>query len=295
MPSEATLSVTHPLELDNAELPIEPEARLLPFLRWAGGKRWLVPQVLDLVGGASVARYHEPFVGGASVFLALNVTHAAHLSDLNEDLIDVYRQVRDRPSEVAARLDDYENTAEDYYDVRATVPADPVQRAARFIYLNHTSYNGIFRVNLKGKYNVPFGYRKSINIPNEKWLVGASARLQGAELSVADFEVALSSVQEGDFVFLDPPYTIAHNNNGFVKYNQQLFSFEDQRRLATVVRWIDEIGAHFVLTNAAHKSIDELFSPLGRRLIVSRRNAIGGKQATRGRADEYLFTNLGAQ
>ncbi|GGI43941.1 DNA adenine methylase [Agromyces flavus] len=266
--------------------------RIPPFLRWAGGKRWLVPQILRLTSGIEVKRYHEPFVGGGSVFFALPRLEEAVLSDLNTDLIEVYREVRDHPMDIHDRLERYENTRDHYYAARAASPVDAIDRAARFIYLNHTSFNGIFRVNLRGEYNVPFGNRKSVNIPDRAALRAASERLKGARLNAADFERALGDVREGDLVFLDPPYTVAHNNNGFVKYNQHLFSFDDQRRLAESVRTLVEIGARYILTNAAHHSIDELFSTHGRRLTVSRRNVIAGKAAARGSAEEYLFTNI---
>jgi DNA adenine methylase len=267
--------------------------RVAPFLRWAGGKRWLVPQILHLIGDLHVRRYHEPFLGGGSVFFALDNLEEAFLSDLNTDLIEVYRLVRDHPSDVTEELTKYQNTSEEYYTARASSPTSAVRRAARFIYLNHTSFNGIFRVNLKGEYNVPFGNRKNANMPDEEWLLRASARLQSSELNGADFERALGVVKEGDLVFLDPPYTVAHNNNGFVKYNQHLFSFQDQERLAIEIRKIRDAGANYILTNAAHISIDKLFSPLGRKLTVSRRNAVGGKNATRGSAEEFVFTNIG--
>lgn len=269
--------------------------RVAPFLRWAGGKRWLVPQILEILGDTSIQRYHEPFLGGGSVFFALEMSGEVRLSDLNTDLIEVYQQVRDSPSEVAERLADYENSSASYYLTRASTPLGATERAARFIFLNHTSYNGIFRVNLKGEYNVPYGNRKHMNMPDEAWLLRASRRLQNVHLCGGDFERALSEVGKGDLVFLDPPYTVAHNHNGFVKYNQHLFSFEDQERLAVEIKKISDAGARFILTNAAHHSIDELFSPVGRRLTVSRRNSIGGKQATRGQAEEYVFTNIEAR
>ena len=268
---------------------------LAPFLRWAGGKRWLVPELKRVLADRPIVNYHEPFLGGASVFLALPVSGAAYLSDLNVDLIEVYEQVRDYPLDVAELLGDYRNTSDDYYEARAAIPVEPIARAARFIYLNHTSYNGIFRVNLKGQYNVPFGNRKSPNIPDGAALTRVSRHLRGVTLTSGDFATSLECVGDGDLVFLDPPYTVAHNNNGFVKYNQHLFSFDDQRRLAGAISALVERGADFVLTNAAHSSIDELFSPLGRRITISRRNVIGGKEAGRGRAEEYLFTSIGAQ
>lgn len=279
-------------ESSEADTEIAALGRISPFLRWAGGKRWLVPQILKLIHDEPIARYHEPFLGGGSVFFALSISDKVFLSDLNTDLIEVYREVRDNPQEVAGRLFRYENTSDDYYAARLERPTDAAQRAARFIFLNHTSFNGIFRVNLKGEYNVPYGNRKILNAPDEAWLLRASRHLQGAELTGADFERALGDVTTGDLVFLDPPYTVAHNHNGFVKYNQHLFSFEDQERLAEAIERLSSLGAKFILTNAAHASIDRLFSPLGRRLTVSRRNAIGGKQAARGSAEEYVFTNI---
>jgi DNA adenine methylase len=150
-------------------------------------------------------------------------------------------------------------------------------------------------VNLKGEYNVPYGNRANTRIPDRAWLEEVSKRLQGVELHGRSFEISLGDAKEGDLVFLDPPYTVAHNNNGFVKYNQHLFSFDDQKLLAKSIKEISERGASFILTNAAHKSIDELFSPLGRKMTVARRNVIGGVNASRGRADEYVFTNIGVK
>lgn len=286
------MSTSPELELTGLEA-AEKTTPPAPFLRWAGGKRWLVPQILRLLNGRAIGRYHEPFLGGGSIFFGLTATAEVHLSDLNSDLIEVYQTVKERPREVASRLSSYQNTADDYYIARAAKPLDQTDRAARFIYLNHTSYNGIFRVNLKGEYNVPFGNRKSISMPDEESLVRVAHHLSNASLAASDFGSALTHVQAGDLVFLDPPYTVAHNNNGFVKYNQQLFSFDDQERLAHEIERISGLGAKYILTNAAHSSIEKLFSPLGERVTVSRRNVIGGKKASRGRADEYLFTNIG--
>jgi DNA adenine methylase len=242
-----------------------------------------------------VNRYHEPFLGGGSIFFSLSPAGNVYLSDLNTDLIEVYQQVRDAPDKVASCLARYENTAECYYAARAHSPSAPEGRAARFIFLNHTSFNGIFRVNLRGEYNVPYGNRMHVKMPDLVWLQRASQRLDQAKIFARDFEIALGEVQRGDLVFLDPPYTVAHNHNGFVKYNQHLFSFEDQERLALAVKRLDDTGAHFILTNAAHHSIEKLFKPLGRKLVVHRRNAVGGAKAARGRAEEYLFTNIGSQ
>ncbi|RBP67792.1 DNA adenine methylase [Brevibacterium sanguinis] len=266
-----------------------------PFLRWAGGKRWLVPQIQTLLGDETIARYHEPFLGGGSVFFGIAPPVMSFLSDLNEELINVYKEVRDQPETLAELIRTYPNTSEAYYEVRASEPVTAIEQAARFIYLNHTSFNGIFRVNLKGKYNVPYGHRKYVKLPTRADLQAASRRLQSAELTSCSFEQTISQVQSGDVVFLDPPYTVAHNQNGFIKYNQHLFSFDDQRKLASVIESIATAGAKFILTNAAHSSVYELFAPLGRTLTITRPSLIGGKNASRGRIEELLFTNIGVK
>lgn len=265
---------------------------LPPFLRWAGGKRWLVSYVEDLAADVQIRNYHEPFAGGAAVFFGIDFGGTSYLSDLNADLIETYAAVQEAPEEVWQRLRRYRNTEEGYYAARAARPRTPVNRAARFIFLNHTSFNGLYRVNLRGEYNVPFGYKASDNRPNLEQLRAASVRLESASLNVGDFADALHAVGEGDLVFLDPPYTVAHNSNGFVKYNDRLFLFADQKRLSALIDEVRDRGAYYVMTNAAHTSIAELFEKGDRRVETSRKNNVGGRSAARGRATEYLFTNL---
>jgi DNA adenine methylase len=263
-----------------------------PLLRWAGGKRWLVGELTELTSSISWSTYHEPFLGGASIYLGLPSGTSAFLSDTNQDLIETYEQVRDHPDEIAQILSTHVNTADHYYETRAAIPDAPLERAARFIFLNHTSFNGIYRVNLQGTYNVPFGERKSVRIPNLEHLREVSRRFKSVSFGVADFGEVIQNVKQGDLVFLDPPYTVAHNANGFVKYNQKLFSFEDQIRLSKLIDALRELGAYYVLTNAAHESIASLFEKGDRRLDTNRKNAVGGKSASRGTSSEYLFTNI---
>jgi DNA adenine methylase len=269
-----------------------PAEGIPPFLRWAGGKRWLVRFIAQLVSTVPIRNYHEPFAGGAAVFFGTNVGDHSYLSDLNSDLIEMYEAVRDSPVEVADALCAFPNSEDAYYAARDSRPVTPVGRAARFIFLNHTSFNGLYRVNLRGEYNVPYGYKSSDNRPDLATLLAASARLRSATLAVADFATAMDAVGEGDLVFLDPPYTVAHNSNGFVKYNDRLFLFADQERLSCEIDQVRSRGAYYVMTNAAHSSIAELFEKGDRRVETSRKNNVGCKSATRGRASEYLFTNL---
>ncbi|WP_163543643.1 DNA adenine methylase [Occultella kanbiaonis] len=263
-----------------------------PFLRWAGGKRWLVSYLAELTAPVTIRNYHEPFAGGAAVFFGIDFGSHSYLSDLNADLIETYAAVQDSPDKVWERLRQYRNTEVDYYAARAAKPRTPANRAARFIFLNHTSFNGLYRVNLRGEYNVPFGYKTSDNRPDLAQLRSASARLNSATLAVGDFVGALQNVGQGDLVFLDPPYTVAHNNNGFVKYNDRLFLFADQQRLSGMIDQLRDRDAYYVMTNAAHASIAELFDKGDRRVETSRKNNVGGRTAARGRATEYLFTNL---
>lgn len=269
------------------------EQTVAPPLRWAGGKRWLLPLLRDLIEGVEVRRYHEPFLGGAAVFLGLRAFDSALLTDTNAELISAFDAIKESPDAVAEAAAAFPNDEETYYRVRSSTPQTSVDQAARFLYLNHTSFNGIYRVNLAGVYNVPFGRRKWGKVPSVDHLRQVSERLSRATLRVADFAECLQSVGPGDLVFLDPPYTVAHNNNGFVKYNQHLFSFEDQVRLSKVIDGVKSVGAHYILTNAAHPSIAELFDKGDHRRETNRRNTIGGFNASRGAATEYLFTNLG--
>ena len=228
------------------------------------------------------------------MFFGSTITGRIHLSDLNAELIETYVEVRDNYRRVADYLEAHVNTSEHYYEVRASSPDDAASRAAKFIYLNHTSYNGIYRVNLNGQYNVPFGNRANARIPNRELLAAVSRKLQGAIIDVSDFQKVVEQVKVGDLVVLDPPYTVAHNNNGFIKYNQRLFSFEDQTRLSTLVDAVRDRGAYYLLTNAAHESIATLFEKGDRRIELTRGNSIGGRKAKRGSAAEYLFTNVPA-
>ncbi|WP_330252917.1 Dam family site-specific DNA-(adenine-N6)-methyltransferase [Nocardia sp. NBC_00565] len=264
-----------------------------PILRWAGGKRWLLPTIKSILGDVVVNNYHEPFLGGAAVFLGTSYSGRAFLSDVNSELIEVYECIRDDYERVSKILASHVNTAEHYYQTRDEVPGTSLERAARFIYLNHTSFNGIYRVNLSGKYNVPYGRRESINMPTLDILKTISDRLQNVQLKAQDFECCIENIEPGDLVFLDPPYTVAHNNNGFVKYNQKLFSWDDQLRLSNLIDKIKKENSYYILSNAAHDSIAELFEKGDRLVVTQRKNAVGGASSARGYASEYLFTNVG--
>ncbi len=262
-----------------------------PFIRWAGGKTWLVPFMKQLTQDLKYKNYYEPFLGGAAIFFSLTPPKHSYLSDINAELIDTYTAIRDIPNDVIQALQQFQNTQEDYYRIREIEPTALADRAARFLYLNQTSFNGLYRVNNQGKYNVPYGYRKKVNYDVER-IRNASTKLQGVRLECSDFAARKYRVKAGDLIFLDPPYTVSHNQNGFIKYNQKLFSIEEQYRLRTYIDYIKQKGAYYVLTNAAHETILEIFNSGDRVITLDRNSLIGGKNSKRERISEYIFTNI---
>ncbi len=267
-----------------------------PFLRWAGGKRWLIKHLHNFLP-KEFNNYHEPFLGGASIFLYLKsrdlISGHSFLSDFNIDLINAYEQLKNNPEIIGDLIQGYKNEKDFYYSIRSVNPQNDIERAAIFIYLNRTSYNGIYRVNREGTYNVPFGYRAGKNVLDcSNFQMLSSLFSKNVTFQSCDFEIVKENLSAHDLVFLDPPYTVAHENNGFVQYNQQIFSWEDQKRLTGLLRTISESNAYFILTNAAHTSIAELFDGLGHLHIVKRPSTIGGKGAKRIQVNEYIFTNI---
>lgn len=263
-----------------------------PFLRWAGGKRWLINEVNELINGHNFRNYYEPFLGSASIFLNINTAFdKVFLNDINEDLIETYQEVKNNVNEVIRFLKQFPNNEKFYYDIRKKTFKNKSKRAAQFIYLNHTSYNGIYRVNSNGEYNVPYGHKKKYDI-DEKSLIQCSQKLQNANLASGDFSQFINSINEGDLIFLDPPYTVSHNNNGFIEYNKKLFSLDDQYRLSELIDLIKKKKAFYILTNAAHEKIEEIFNKGDYQYTLTRSSTIGGKNAQRGPIEEFLFTNI---
>lgn len=260
-----------------------------PILRWAGGKSWLIKHLYN-IKKSNYNDYHEPFLGGASTFFYLQPQKNAFLSDLNGDLIETYQIIKDNPIPVINKLKTYQNTEDFYYKIRGEIFETPIDRAARFIYLNQTSFNGIYRVNLKGIYNVPFGFRTKQFLNSEN-LLAAKKALANTTLRQGDFYSIIDNVKEGDLVFLDPPYTVSHNNNGFIKYNEKIFSLDDQKRLSKLIDEIKEKGGLYILTNAAHKTIEEIFEKGDQKITLNRASLIGGLNSKRGQTSEYVFTN----
>jgi DNA adenine methylase len=252
---------------------------VLPFLKWAGGKRWLFDQ--EFINGLpAFEQYIEPFLGGGAGFFALNPKKAI-LSDINANLIELYEVVRDHPSDLEKSLAAHQ-AATYYYEVRSANPSTPILRAARMLYLNRTCWNGLYRLNKEGVFNVPIGTKTAVLLDTDDF-TAASDALKNCELLACDFGVTIDKAVSGDLVFVDPPYTVKHNLNGFVKYNENIFRWQDQIRLRDAIFDASERGAAIILTNANHHSIKDLYKDFGEHVEISRCSVISGKSS--GRAD----------
>lgn len=262
-----------------------------PFLRWTGSKKWFVKDELLKFLPDTFNNYHECFLGSGAVFFSLQPDETSYLSDSNDELIETFTQIRDNLEQVIDSLKKLKNTEPDYYAIRLRKCKTPHTRAAKFIYLNRCSFNGIYRVNNKGIYNVPYGKRMNVDIVTESNLVNVSKVLQNVELASKGFDNCIENINSGDLVFLDPPYTLAHENNGFIEYNQKLFSWDDQIALKDFCEKINEKGAYYILTNAFHSSLLDLYKGIGKKAKVSRYSRVGGRNKTRRIYNELVVYN----
>lgn len=264
------------------------EEIITPFLKWAGGKRWLVQQYPDLFP-KRYNRFIEPFIGGGSVFFSLRPQEAI-ISDINSELIEAYILIRDNWEALEELLEQHEeyHSTQYYYQIRASRPRSPLKRAARFIYLNRTCWNGLYRVNRFGDFNVPVGTKVNVILETDDFEETSNA-LKRAQISCCDFEETISRASAGDFLFVDPPYTVSHNKNGFIKYNESLFSWADQERLCNSIRSAIKRNVKVLLTNAAHESIFELYTGIGSLKVIHRESIISGKNQGRGKFGEAVI------
>lgn len=265
--------------------------KLDPFLKWPGGKRWFISKFRDMVP-QKYNRYIEPFVGGGSIFLALQPTTAI-ISDINTELINVYISMRDNPSKLAEIMEYHQkrHSKEYYYRVRSTVPRDNLRKAGRFLYLNRTCFNGMYRVNLQGDFNVPIGTKTNctydINLFEDY-----AKELNNKEIFVNDFSPVIKRATADDLVFVDPPYTVAHNQNSFIKYNEHLFTWDDQERLLNELCNARDRGAIIIATNANYNKLREMYSGHGFHIqTIERYSSISGKVDKRGKQEELLITS----
>jgi DNA adenine methylase len=259
-----------------------------PFLRWAGGKRWATPLLTSLVPD-EFGTYFEPFLGGGALFFSV-VPDKAVLADSNPDLIEMYECVRDDHVRVAQLVKSWVNSKDEYYRIRDLKPKSRFKQAARFLYLNRTCWNGLYRVNQQGHFNVPYGRTQDRLLIDEDVLRRAAHALKTADLKVSDFEEVVDAAQEGDVVYLDPPYTGMHSNNGFIRYNEKLFSWEDQVRLSDKAAELAERGCTVIVSNANHEDIVGLYQGF-RPIPADRSSRIAGDSSHRGTAKEVVLVS----
>lgn len=262
---------------------------LIPFLKWAGGKRWLTRTNPDLFP-EKFEIYIEPFLGSGAVFTFLK-PKLAILSDTNRELINTYKAIRDNHSLVTRYLREHhtQHSHDYYYAIRSSTPRSRFKQAAKFIYLNRTCWNGLYRVNLKGEFNVPIGTKTSVILDSDDFARTAQL-LSNCTIQTSDFRMTISKAAKGDFLFVDPPYTVKHNNNGFIKYNESIFSWDDQVALSNLLRDASRRGVRFLMTNANHNSIRSLYREFDLEKL-DRASVISGSSKFRTLTSELLIRN----
>lgn len=263
-----------------------------PFLKWPGGKRQLLPEIGKHVSADHAGRYFEPFLGGGAVFFDLMTTMAPHcyLSDANAELIATYMAIRDDVESVITALRQHakQHSEEHYYAVRAQTVRSNTSVAARMIYLNRTCFNGLYRVNKKGEFNVPIGRYANPTICDADNLRACARVLQFAELAHADFSSVMAVARRGDLVYLDPPYVPVSETGDFTSFTAAGFGPADQDRLVQCARRLKETGVQVLLSNADLPAVRALYAGFEMRTVQARRN-INSKGGKRGGVGELLI------
>lgn len=268
-------------------------ARAKPFVKWAGGKR----QLIDILRGnypAEYNRYIEPFVGGGAMLFDL-CPNTAIISDINPDLINAYRVIRDKVDQVIDSLKRHKNEADYFYRIRAVQPFElsDVERASRFIFLNKTCFNGLYRENRKGQFNTPFGKYKNPNILDEANLTAIHGYLNKntIEINCHDYKKVHSTAQKGDFVYLDPPYVPLTPTANFSSYTKQGFTLQDQEDLAALFKELSHKGVKAMLSNSNTEIVRELYRGFDIKTVSAKR-AINCKGGSRGKEpNEVIVRN----
>ena len=266
-----------------------------PFLKWAGGKRQLLPELLK-DAPAKISTYYEPFVGGGALFFALAARgrfRRAVLADCNQDLIDCYQAIQSDVKGVIAALRGLSVGSDEYYELRAQSPAklDPAERAARTIYLNKVGFNGLYRVNSRGLFNVPYGRHKNPVVCDVPRLLAAASALRKVKLLRQDFEQTVATAKPADFVYFDPPYVPVSATAYFTAYAESPFGPTEQGRLAQVLRRLRERKVPALLSNSDCSMTRDLYDGLELRSVAVRRN-INSVATKRGPVKEVLVKSF---
>lgn len=262
-----------------------------PFLKWAGGKTRLLEVLLESLPPKPFRRYFEPFIGGGAMFFSL-APDEAMLSDSNPELISCYEVVRNSPRELITELKNYTVTEAEFYRIRAILPATltAVQRAARFIYLNKTCFNGIYRVNKRGNFNTPFGHYTTVNLVDERNLLRASDLLKRSSLFCQDYQCILDNAERGDFIYFDPPYVPVSKFADFKRYTKEFFYEADHAKLAEVFANLDERGCFVMLSNSFHETVSTMYRRYF-QITVQVPRFVNCKGEGRGNVPELLISN----
>jgi len=271
---------------------------IMPFLKWAGGKRYLLSEIHTLI--PKFTTYHEPFLGGGAVLFSLQPKKAV-INDINSDVINVYRVIKENVEELIKELSKHRNESDHFYKIRELDRNEElfnklsdVEKAARIIYLNKTCFNGLFRVNSQGQFNAPFGGYKNPNFINAEVLRAVSNFLNKNDVKILNegFEKLLPKIKRGGFVYLDPPYDPVSDTASFTGYNLDKFDKEDQRRLKVFCDKLDKKGVKFLLSNSATNFIKNLYKDyaMGTEIVKVPRN-INCDGTKRGKINEILVRN----
>ncbi|MPM06369.1 Modification methylase DpnIIA [bioreactor metagenome] len=269
-----------------------------PFVKWVGGKRQLIPEILEhLPQDIQKYKYIEPFIGGGAVFFHLQLKNAI-INDFNEELINVYSVIRDQLDELIADLSMHKNDSDYFYKLRNVdrtprfKKLSPVQRASRIIYLNKTCYNGLYRVNNSGEFNSPFGRYKNPNIINGPTLKAVSKYLNTSNVTICcgDYREVLKKATKSSFVYLDPPYHPVSDSANFTGYIQGGWTMEDQIKLRIECDKLNQRGVKFLLSNSATDFIREQYKNYTISTVRATR-AINSNPSNRGEVEELLVQN----
>ncbi|WP_373069440.1 DNA adenine methylase [Sulfurimonas sp.] len=266
-----------------------------PVIKWVGGKRQLINELKSFLP-KKYNRYFEPFIGGGALFFSLK-QHNSFISDYNHELTNLYSTIKNDTDKLIKDLKKHKNTEEYYYEMRALDRDEKkykrlsnVQKASRFIYLNKTGFNGLYRVNSKGQHNVPYGKYKNPTWLDEENLKECSKLLAHTEIQTGDFEVVKEHVQKGDFVYFDPPYVPVNKTSSFTSYTDQGFDSKMQERLKELCDYIDSIGAYFMLSNSYTDYILDLYKDYDIKTVMATR-AVNSKASGRGKIKEVVVLN----
>lgn len=247
------------------------QVSIKPFLKWAGGKTQLIPELLKYIP-KNFNKYIEPFIGGGAFFFHINPNEAV-IADLNYELIVTYKTIKNSVEDVISLLKTYKNEEVFFYEMRAKEPEklSDIERTARLLYLNKTCFNGLYRVNKKGQFNVPYG-KRSGNFFDSEILRDASEFLKNTKIEFADYTDTLRKhAENGDFIFLDPPYYPVGKYGDFKRYTKEFFYHSDQFALKEEFDRLVELGCHVLLTNSDHPIILELYKDYQIKTIETKR------------------------